>query len=136
MWAGRLIRPPKPGKLPYNLTQQELRILRLLCEGKCNKEIAASCEIAVDTAKLHLRHVYAKIGVTSRTEAILFGASKGLILGLPRLEHVNAAEIFAKLEECHRKIEKYVGRSRMLMQQLAVPAQAKGDPNGHAPAQI
>jgi DNA-binding NarL/FixJ family response regulator len=52
------------------LTQRELEILALLSEGLSNKEIALRLEISYDTVRAHLRHVYEKLHVRGRTEAV------------------------------------------------------------------
>jgi len=61
------------------LTMRELAVLRLLVEGKTNKEIGADLSIAESTVKVHLTHLFEKLGVTSRTEAIAAGTRRGLV---------------------------------------------------------
>jgi ATP/maltotriose-dependent transcriptional regulator MalT len=53
------------------LTKREQDVLALLVQGATNKEIARALFIVEATAKLHLRHIYAKLGVRSRSEAIV-----------------------------------------------------------------
>jgi LuxR family maltose regulon positive regulatory protein len=53
------------------LTKREKDVLALLVQGATNKEIARALFIVESTAKLHLRHIYAKLGVRSRSEAIV-----------------------------------------------------------------
>ncbi len=50
------------------LTPQELSVARLVAEGRTNREVAAELFISVKTIETHLGHVYAKLGVRSRTE--------------------------------------------------------------------
>jgi DNA-binding NarL/FixJ family response regulator len=52
------------------LTQREFEILALLSEGLSNKEIAERVKISYDTVRAHLRHIYEKLHVRGRTEAV------------------------------------------------------------------
>src|SRR5688572_25536601 len=61
------------------LTPRELATLRLLAEGKANKEIAADLGITERTVKTHLGHLFEKLGVTSRTEAVKVATRRGLV---------------------------------------------------------
>lgn len=54
-----------------NLTARESQVLNLLAEGKTNKEIAAILRIANRTVEQHLTHLYRKLGVSSRSEALI-----------------------------------------------------------------
>jgi len=63
------------------LTTRESEILALLSEGLSNKEIADSVEISYDTVRAHLRHIYEKLHVRGRTEAVkMYLQSPGLSL--------------------------------------------------------
>jgi len=62
------------------LSDRELEILRLLSQGKSNKQIAADLFISVNTVKVHVSNIYEKIGVSSRTEATLYALEKGLAI--------------------------------------------------------
>jgi DNA-binding NarL/FixJ family response regulator len=53
------------------LTQQQARILKLVCEGKLNKQIAFDLDIAETTVKAHLTAILRKLNVQSRTQAVL-----------------------------------------------------------------
>ena len=61
------------------LTPRELSALRLLADGQSNKEIAAALGISERTVKTHLGHLFDKLGVTSRTEAVKVAARRGLV---------------------------------------------------------
>lgn len=54
----------------FGLTRREGEILRLLARGRTNKEIAADLYISPLTVRTHLEHVYEKLGVGNRTEAV------------------------------------------------------------------
>jgi DNA-binding NarL/FixJ family response regulator len=83
--AGRTrVAPSVAAKLADRMTQvqltmRELTVLRLLADGKTNKEIGAELSIAEGTVKVHLTHLFEKLGVTSRTEAIACAARRGLV---------------------------------------------------------
>jgi DNA-binding NarL/FixJ family response regulator len=53
------------------LTHQQARILSLICEGKLNKQIAYELSIAETTVKAHVTAIMRKLGVHSRTQAVL-----------------------------------------------------------------
>lgn len=54
-----------------SLTNQQARILELICEGKLNKQIAYDLTIAETTVKAHVTAIMRKLGVQSRTQAVL-----------------------------------------------------------------
>jgi two-component system, NarL family, response regulator LiaR len=61
------------------LTDREMEVLRLLARGKSNKEIAHDLQVVEDTIKTHIRHILTKLGVQSRTQAVLTAIRLGLI---------------------------------------------------------
>jgi len=67
------------GVTRVQLTPRELSSLRLLADGKSNKEIANDLGISDRTVKSHLGHLFEKLGVTSRTEAIKVASRRGLV---------------------------------------------------------
>ena len=64
--------------LPEPLTEQELRILGMLLDGRSNPEIAAELVIAVGTAKWHVHNILQKLGVANRAQAIVKAHELGL----------------------------------------------------------
>jgi DNA-binding NarL/FixJ family response regulator len=63
---------------PPELTTRELEILRLLGEGRANKEIAAELGISERTARTHVSNILRKLGLSSRTQAALWAVREGL----------------------------------------------------------
>jgi DNA-binding NarL/FixJ family response regulator len=72
----REVRAPSP---PEPLTEREMEVLRLLAQGQSNKEIARHLQIVEDTVKVHVKHILAKLGVQSRTQAVLCATRLGLV---------------------------------------------------------
>jgi len=64
----REVRPPE--RANYQLTPQETEVLRLLVEGHHYKTAAAELGISINTVSFHLRNVYAKLQVHSKSEAV------------------------------------------------------------------
>jgi DNA-binding NarL/FixJ family response regulator len=67
------------GVARVQLTPRELATLRLMADGRSNKEIAVDLGISERTVKTHLGHLFEKLGVTSRTEAVKVAARRGLV---------------------------------------------------------
>jgi DNA-binding CsgD family transcriptional regulator len=67
---------PLQGKT--ELTEREREILRLIATGTSNKDIAHQLFISSNTVKVHLRNIFGKINVNSRTEAALYAIREGL----------------------------------------------------------
>jgi len=62
---------------PSALTSREREVLELLAQGLTNKDIAQTLVLSVRTVEAHLRNVYGKLGVGSRTEAALWAVGHG-----------------------------------------------------------
>ena len=67
------------GVTRVRLTPREMSALQLLADGKANKEIATALDISERTVKTHLGHLFGKLGVTSRTEAVKVASRRGLV---------------------------------------------------------
>src|SRR3954452_2193258 len=61
------------------ISKRERDILRLVATGATNQQIAYQLNISINTVKVHLRNIFGKIGVTSRTEATVFAVRNGLV---------------------------------------------------------
>ncbi len=61
------------------LTEREMEVLHLLVQGHSNKEIARDLQITEDTVKVHVKHILAKLGAQSRTQAVLCAIRLGLV---------------------------------------------------------
>jgi ATP/maltotriose-dependent transcriptional regulator MalT len=68
--ANRLgLRMPREAKRPTELTPRESEVHELLAQGLTNEEIAKQLYISLSTTKVHVKHIYEKLGVRSRLEA-------------------------------------------------------------------
>src|SRR4029077_17409136 len=67
------------GVTRVELTPREMATLKLLADGKANKEIASALDISERTVKTHLAHLFEKLGATSRTEAVKVATRRGLV---------------------------------------------------------
>jgi DNA-binding NarL/FixJ family response regulator len=77
----REVRAPevKPQPAGETLTERETDVLRLVAQGRANKEIAAELGIGEKTVKTHVSNLLGKLGVQSRTQAALYAARVGLV---------------------------------------------------------
>jgi DNA-binding NarL/FixJ family response regulator len=65
---------------PYDaLTDREKQVLKLVAEGRSNKEVAELLDISVKTAMSHREHIMQKLDLHSRTDLIKFALQKGVI---------------------------------------------------------
>jgi DNA-binding NarL/FixJ family response regulator len=72
----REIKPPK--EATYELTPHEVRLLRMLVEGHSYKTAANELHVSVNTIKFHLRHIYEKLQVHTKSEAVAKALRHGL----------------------------------------------------------
>jgi len=71
---------PQPGEakpISEHLTGRETQVLRLAAKGMTNRQIAAELSISDRTVQAHLSNVFNKLGVGSRTEAVLYAVREG-----------------------------------------------------------
>jgi two-component system, NarL family, nitrate/nitrite response regulator NarL len=78
--AGALLSAVDPNAVSENeymnsLSKREQEVFELLGQGMTNREIASALYISEVTVKVHVRHILKKLGVRSRTEAALLGAT-------------------------------------------------------------
>jgi two-component system NarL family response regulator len=85
VFAGELVLPPGVSdKLSASfgepaLSQREMQVLRELCAGDSNKEIAQKIYLCESSVKFHIRNVYKKLGAAGRTAAVAIAARRGLV---------------------------------------------------------
>jgi LuxR family maltose regulon positive regulatory protein len=70
---------PRQTGLVEPLTARELEVLRLLASGRSNAELAAELFVEQSTVKTHLIHLYSKLGVRNRTQAVAHARALGLL---------------------------------------------------------
>ncbi|MGA2503368.1 MAG: response regulator transcription factor [Anaerolineales bacterium] len=61
------------------LTDREMEVLRAVAHGQPNKAIASALEISTQTVQVHLRNIFAKLGVDSRSQAVAYAIRHGWI---------------------------------------------------------
>lgn len=73
---------PSPGQRPdpqQNLTERELAVLRAFAEGMTYAAAAEVLGMSLNTLRTHVRHIYSKLLVETRTEAVLYALQLGLL---------------------------------------------------------
>ena len=71
---GRMRAPAEPA-----LSSREIEVLGLVARGLTNKDIARALHLSEATVKTHLLHIFAKLGVDDRTEAVTVAAERGIL---------------------------------------------------------
>lgn len=77
--AARLVRDVRAPENPQTLTARENEVLKLMAQGKSNKEIAQALKIGEKTVHSHVSNILSKLNVPSRTQAALYAIRTGLV---------------------------------------------------------
>jgi DNA-binding NarL/FixJ family response regulator len=67
----------REGGTAGHLTDRELEVLKLAAKGETNREIAIELSISARTVQVHLSNIFDRLGVGSRTEAVLYAVREG-----------------------------------------------------------
>jgi DNA-binding NarL/FixJ family response regulator len=78
-----LVRQTKTPSTIFELSKREKDVLELVAKGLSNKEVATKLQLAENTVKTHVSSILTKLGVQSRTQAILHAVRLGLIPPVP-----------------------------------------------------
>jgi LuxR family maltose regulon positive regulatory protein len=70
---------PKHPEMVEPLSARELEVLGLIAKGHSNQEIATKLFLSLNTVKVHCSHIYGKLGVKSRTQAVAKGETLGIL---------------------------------------------------------
>ncbi|HEY3229119.1 MAG TPA: response regulator transcription factor [Roseiflexaceae bacterium] len=77
--AARVLERMAEGERGEDLSARELEVLRLLVAGASNKTIAARLSLSENTVKSHISHIFGKLGVQSRAEAVAVALQRGMV---------------------------------------------------------
>jgi two-component system NarL family response regulator len=77
--SGNAPNSTKASRAEDDLSERELVVLRLMADGKSNKEIANELDISDKTIKNHIHHIFQKLHVTDRTKAVISAVRMGII---------------------------------------------------------
>ena len=69
----------KKSLLEHDLTEREISVLRFVAEGKTNKEIGNVLDLSEKTIKNHVRNIFQKLHIDTRTQAVILAIRKGII---------------------------------------------------------
>ncbi len=83
------VRPDRRATIEIGLTPRETDVIALIAAGAPNKEISRCLDLSMNTVKSHIRTAYRAMGVTSRTQAVLWAVEHGITA--PHLDVVDRA---------------------------------------------
>lgn len=113
------------------LTEREKELLQLVATGVTNREVARRLSISVNTVKVHLRNVYTKLGVESRTEATMVAVREGWVVVEGAEEAPESREITAERPQAPLPPLPWFKRTALLVTlPLMVAAVAMTRPSG------
>ena len=75
----RLMTRSEPATLPDDLTERQVRVLRLLRGSMTLTEIATELSLSPNTVKTHTQAIYRKLGVSTREDAVIRGLDRGIL---------------------------------------------------------
>jgi NarL family two-component system response regulator LiaR len=76
--GAHLLLPPQPA-VDFHLTDRELEVLVIMAEGLTNRQSALRLSISQSTLKYHMNNIYQKLGVQTRSEALVVAAKNNLV---------------------------------------------------------
>lgn len=91
-WTGQTPANQPPAE-KWPLTQRETEVLSMIASGRANREIAEETNLSINSVKSYIRGAYAKIEVSSRSQAVLWAIQHGLLVSAesdvvgPRTSH-------------------------------------------------
>ncbi|HNP72881.1 MAG TPA: response regulator transcription factor, partial [Kouleothrix sp.] len=77
--AAKLLERMAEAERGEELSARELEVLRLIVVGSSNKAIASQLNLSENTVKSHISHIFGKLGVQSRAEAVAVALQRGLV---------------------------------------------------------